>query len=605
MAITYRVERAFSLTGAWTTVLSSTSSLACSLTNQPLATILYYRIAKYIDGVRSSVSDPRQVVTLTSSTATASGGAGASFILVSWNSTCAQFYRVYRYNSSTGVFNPYSPILTSTSFNDYAVSLDETYHYYVVGLTDDQLAESIASNVASASIVGGSIFMATPTSRATVYQGIQIGPETTAGVLVPTTKRLAGIEIMSDYVIPIKEVKYVGTKVATGTQKSKEAMSGKYQGIIDYNLQTYIFASMFGLIAPNSLGPYSQSWHWAPSPVNPLSPLSFTVEQGSAKGAEKWGFNIFGETKLKWAKDTASIDGTIFGQSVVRNAVMTSNVPRLPPVPADPRSVSVYYSVDSLNYTKITQSLDGEIDFSGLWDPTYHVDDANNSFDTAFEKTPSFGGMLTCEEGSDADMLFNAMENGSLLYLGVKIRGPLIETIASAPLLASPLVAPQCSYVNTGGTIVSQTYFVAYTYIATTGETRISPTQFIVVPVGTATNEILATAPALPAGATGTNWYVGLTSTTLKLAGTSATVTTAITALPAGGAAAAPSTNTTPATATLNIYHSIRINMPVYITKPAPGDKGGVYGNTYTFTCGDDDNFGMADITIINKLAQL
>ncbi len=124
---------------------------------------------------------------------------------------------------------------------------------------------------------------------------------------------------------------------------------------------------------------------------------------------------------------------------------------------------------------------------------------------------------------------------------------------AQTDTVANPTTAATTSgAATTGGLLLASTsYTFGYTLKNATGETKlVTTTTAYSPPAGTNTNQITLTAPALPAGATGTNWYCiasadGAAHT--GLVGTSATNTYAVTTAPSSWTAAiqAPPWNTT------------------------------------------------------------
>lgn len=330
--------------------------------------------------------------------------------------------------------------------------------------------------------------MAVATSRATVYQSIQLGKETTAGTGVTAGKRLTNMQIDPSPNIPVKTAKYPGSKVATAAQLGQEFTEFNYSGVLDFNTITYILASLFGVATPTVPGSavLENDWAWSPPPNSPISaPATYTIEHGSSKGAEKTAFSIFSALGITWNQTTADISGKLFGQKQSRSITMTSSPTKIPSMAAPPALISTFISADGSSYTKLTSDLDGEMHFNDLWSPTFHVNDSNPSFDAIHERMGDIGGTLTVEEGSDADTFLSQLRAGTVYWLGLKALGPLIETISS-----------------------------------------------------------------------------------------------------------------------VSSYHTLRINMPVYFNKTAPGDKNEVWGNTFTFE-GADDGTALAAITLINKLTAL
>jgi hypothetical protein len=51
--------------------------------------------------------------------------------------------------------------------------------------------------------------------------------------------------------------------------------------------------------------------------------------------------------------------------------------------------------------------------------------------------------------------------------------------------------------------------------------------------------------------------------------------------------------------------HLIRLNIPMFTIQPGPGDKNGVFGNTFSFELAHEPNFGLFTLEVINGLAAL
>lgn len=119
--------------------------------------------------------------------------------------------------------------------------------------------------------------------------------------------------------------------------------------------------------------------------------------------------------------------------------------------------------------------------------------------------------------------------------------GPLALHVVSQ--LANATTAPTNATATTGGNIpVLTAYVTGYTWVTAAGETAVSTASSTFTTTGT-TSTLTITAPSLPTGATGVNWYVGANSGAMVKQGFSTTnsilLTTVLTGTPA-----APSTNT-------------------------------------------------------------
>ncbi len=108
--------------------------------------------------------------------------------------------------------------------------------------------------------------------------------------------------------------------------------------------------------------------------------------------------------------------------------------------------------------------------------------------------------------------------------------------------------APSLTVVapTSGGTLApSTTYFVEYTYKTASGETTVSPESSVTTGPNSSTNSISISLGTFPTGVTSANVYVGTASGAETFNGTTTTTSYTITVPSAGGAAAAPTINTT------------------------------------------------------------
>lgn len=346
----------------------------------------------------------------------------------------------------------------------------------------------------SSSLVPRSSYMA----RSTDLQGIYFGVEApnAPGTAVLPVKRMLNLGLTTTPMIPNKGIKHAGSKATTDFQRGQEQSDTSYDSPADYNLLAYILNSVLGYQGPPTvLGGGAYQWTWLVSPTAPLlAPATFTVDQGSLRGMERFTYGVFSGTTFKWAIDTAELSGNMFGQQVIRNASPLSALATAPgsivdisPAAIDPITVGAYLSLDGgTTFNRMQKDIDGELRMSGMWGPNYHVSDLNPSFDDIKELIPDMGLTLTVEEGTEADTFMSRLYAGQPLHAGVKSVGPVIGVV--------------------------------------------------------------------------------------------------------GG---------------VNINYLLKANLPVFASKPAPGDKNGVYGNTFTFDVAHDSAFGMVQVTLINKLAGL
>lgn len=567
MSTVYRVERSSDGVTGWTTVADNLSTLSTVLTSQGANTVKFYRVYRKVSGYEVARSNILKVVILSVPTLTATGGVGADRISLSWNSVFASRYNVYRFNEKSMQWVKVGTTV-GTSWNDHAVSRDISYWYYITAVTSEG-AETVPSNLASAIITNGGIFSMS-SSRATQYQGIQIGYEVTPGTQVPATRRLINLELIQTPQIPVKTVRYQGYKGAGGTQKGKRHTEAKLNGVLDYSLFPYLATMAWGSGGPVTAN-NATTWRWNPSAIDPVMPITATIEQGSSKGAEKFGFGTLMDLAVKFAKEDASIEGTIFGQAQVRSATMTTNLKMVVSANAASGATSLSVAVTKADGSAATGSVPAG---------TYVLDSPFvNPLGTAAFVTFTVTASATITAGA-ATLTVSAL--ASAISAGA-------TAFSIREVLATPVDPEELAiFISTDG--------VSYTLLESVidGGVNLGSLFKPVFHVNDANNsftKVVETAPnfsgtlTVEEGTEADN-FMGFLDNGQKVW--------------LGVRALGPVINASPL-----VRHEFRLNIPMYVTKPDPGDKNDVYGNTFTFDHAHDMAFGMFDLRVVNRVSAL
>lgn len=439
--------------------------------------------------------------------------------------------------------------------------------------------------------------MSTQTSRATVLQGVQVAKETVPGFGDAPTKRIKNLTITFSPNIPVTPVRYPGSKAATDTQLSKEMTELAISGVPDFNNLPLMFDCMYGTATPSSPGSAAARLRaYNPAVVAALAhPATLSIETGSSKGAEKITYGVVSGITLRGSKTETSLEGSGFGQVQQESVAYTSGVSVLAPSSAHQKNVALFWSLDGTNYTRLTDVMNWEVKLAGLWEPTFHVDDEEPSYDEIHEKDPDYGAKIGFEKGSESADMLGRLRASTMGYLGVRIMGGIIEAGTG---IADPTKAANCTAIPTGGTLAAGTHYIKYSYVNGAGQTLLSPAT-VVVTTGS-TSRIAVQVPMLPLNATRIRVHYSSDNVTYTAHGTSAVGSGNYIVPNSTVSGAAPSTNSS---GTPPIYEQIRINLPVLVTQQSNGDIDGLYGSTYDFINADDETFGLAQITVTNGIA--
>lgn len=253
--------------------------------------------------------------------------------------------------------------------------------------------------------------------RASVFQGIQIGLESTSGTSVPANKLLQSMQIVPDIDLSVDMFRPMGNKYITVAAPGKELTQGQIQGKLTYTEIVYPFSSLFGAAVITGAGPYT--WVFSPSSTAADAFSTFTVEQGNAVRAEKWSYGLFTGLTITGSRDGFDLRGTMQGQAVTDGITMTATPTAIPLVPVLGKQVSAYYDTTSggLGATKLGRVLSLEWSFSQKYSPLWAVDSTQASYVAMVERAPTPTLKLVVEADTAGMALLTDARAGSFAYV--------------------------------------------------------------------------------------------------------------------------------------------------------------------------------------------
>lgn len=160
--------------------------------------------------------------------------------------------------------------------------------------------------------------------RATVFEGVQIGPEVTLGTPVAATKRLSGTMIKLNSKGGHTPTRQSGSRMPTGGILNKEWTEGSIENNpATFNDFAYLQAWLLG--DPDIVlasGAYSHTL----TPLNwtGFTPKPFTVEQGGYIRAKKAPGCLCTGLGMDFSRDLVSVTGDILGQKTTRGITLTA-----------------------------------------------------------------------------------------------------------------------------------------------------------------------------------------------------------------------------------------------------------------------------------------
>lgn len=168
------------------------------------------------------------------------------------------------------------------------------------------------------------------TERATVFENVQLGRESTAarGVAVPADRLLQTLMIVFSAAITGRRVRPSGnkldTKVAPGRRSgegSLEASAAAFGEVCD------VLESIFGTVAPTTPGgaTLARERRYSMNTRGPDTYQSYTLEKGSDAGASRMTHALFTGMTMNFGTEALEVSGSIIGRLPERGITMTED----------------------------------------------------------------------------------------------------------------------------------------------------------------------------------------------------------------------------------------------------------------------------------------
>lgn len=264
--------------------------------------------------------------------------------------------------------------------------------------------------------------------RATIFQQVLIGKEVTPGVGVAASTKLNSISIEPAAKVKTDTFKPLGTKMATVSILNQEWATAKISGVLDFNEIPYMLASALTSATPT--GTAENTWLFTPSATGADTPVTYTIEQGSAVRAHKITYGIVNALDFEFARDGIKLGGEMLAQQLTDGITMTASPTSPTQVVASAANVNVYLDSTSagLGTTKLTRALKVGWKLSGRYGPLWVMDRANGSFVTHVETEPKLEVTLLVEADAAGMAELANLRSGATRFLRIEVVGPTITT---------------------------------------------------------------------------------------------------------------------------------------------------------------------------------
>lgn len=178
---------------------------------------------------------------------------------------------------------------------------------------------------------------------ATVYQGIQIGVESTPGTPVAANKKLLSVTMKPSPQTETSPFRAMGNKYASFVSLNKEWTSINIDGQPTFNEIVYLLSGLMHYASPVQQGSTAAyKWTFVSNTSSADIGKSFTIEQGDADRAWRVaGARISGLT-FDFGRNEVRVSGNGVGEQLETGITLTASPTALSPAPILPTMLKFY-----------------------------------------------------------------------------------------------------------------------------------------------------------------------------------------------------------------------------------------------------------------------
>lgn len=262
--------------------------------------------------------------------------------------------------------------------------------------------------------------------RASIFQTVQIGVETTSGTSVAASKKLQSMMIEPGPKAEIQSYRSMGSKFPAIAALGKEWTEANVGGGITYSEIIYPLSSVLKAVTPT--GTTAKSWVFSPATSAADTVKTFTVEQGSAERAHKFTYGLFNSMGMKFTRESAEISGSMIGAAITDGITLTATPTSIELVPVLPTQVKVYLAdlqSGLAGATALARALSVEWNISDRFGPVW-VLNGSTTWAAFVETEPKLEVKLLMEADTEGMALLTTMRAGSTKFVRIEAIGAQI-----------------------------------------------------------------------------------------------------------------------------------------------------------------------------------
>lgn len=248
--------------------------------------------------------------------------------------------------------------------------------------------------------------------RSTVFQGLQIGKETTSGTGVAANKILSYLGIEATPELAFATFSPMGQAVAGSIVPSQLSTTASVAGQLSFSEHLYVLNSIYGLVTPTTVDTTAKRWNWVYTGRSAVTPTTYTVEFGDSTFADKFAFGTFNghEITYRRTEEGLQIGGSMIGQNLSRNITLTVGPTAVEDKPVVNTMVDVWIDPTSgaLGTTKQTRVFEAVFRHNDAFGSIWPLNSANASWANVVATRPTVQMEILMEDDTQGNAQYTA-----------------------------------------------------------------------------------------------------------------------------------------------------------------------------------------------------
>jgi hypothetical protein len=267
--------------------------------------------------------------------------------------------------------------------------------------------------------------------RASVFEGLQLGVETTPGTAPGTgaNKLLPSVVLSQTIQADATMYKTNGGKYNVTSALAQESWEASVSGPATYQELSYLISSAIqGGITPTTTGTTGKQWVFQPNQSAPDNQTTFEIQTGSSVRAQQIDFVIMPDIAFEFTRKEVKLSGKMIGQKLQDGISLTATPTAIALIPIVPNQVSIFLDLTAgaIGTTRLTRCLSAKWSSTGKVGELWTIDASQASFANDVELMPKTTMDLTLEADVNGMALLTDIRNGTTVYVRINCLGPAI-----------------------------------------------------------------------------------------------------------------------------------------------------------------------------------